>query len=338
MEVFRSVRRESGRGGSRLVHRPLGPAPSAEGGHDDRAEEFVLIGELPTHHPLFNDDAGRFHDPQTAFDLVRRVGAGIGFSHFGTPPDRVGIFYRFGLTTADVSTWRRRPGPGTLTMTLQVRPDKIISGVPRSLEFGTRLEIDGAEAGTGAASLLLLTPALHRSHREQSRTTTLSAAGQALPPGGVETSGSGPEPEEVGRASAPNVLLRGPVEVDGDRLSVAVRPADGWSADLADPADPAARTPEQAAPSPALVLEVLRQTALLAAHRLHGLDPRHSTPAALHTHFRGYAEPDLPMRCAAVARSAGHDALGRPLVPVVLTLTQAGRAVTEATVSVVEDL
>ncbi|MFD1277106.1 AfsA-related hotdog domain-containing protein [Streptomyces kaempferi] len=91
-------------------------------------------------------------------------------------------------------------------------------------------------------------------------------------------------------------------------------------------------------PSSALLLEVLRQTALLTAHRLHGLDPRHCAPVAMHTHFRGHAELDLPLRCVAVAQSAGQDALGRPLVAMTLALTQAGRAVTEAAVSVVEDL
>lgn len=55
-------------------------------------------------------------------------------------------------------------------------------------------------------------------------------------------------------------------------------------------------------------------------------------------HFRGYAEPDLPMRCTAVWDRLGKDEEGRRTVPVGLSLVQAERAVLEATASVVEDL
>ncbi|MFJ9567886.1 AfsA-related hotdog domain-containing protein [Streptomyces fuscichromogenes] len=328
MGASRPARPQSVRGGYRVVHRPRWPQPAAADG-DDRVQEFVLTGELPVGHPMFDDGFGRFHDPQAAFTMVRRLGEGIGQSHFGVPGDRVGVFYRFGLDTCDVGAWRRLPGPGTLTVHLRIRPDKMIGGVPRSLEFDTRLAIDGADAGTGSASLLLLTPVLHRSHREHSR-AAVHAAAEGAPHGGAGAPGAGtaPDPGEVGRAGKDNVLLHDPVELGGDRLSAAVRPAAGWPSGGAADAD---------LPS-SLALEALRQTALLAAHRLHGLDPRHSTPAALHTHFRGYAEPEVAMRCAAVAQPPRQDALGRRLLPLALTLTQAGRAVTEATISLVEDL
>ncbi|MGW7260563.1 AfsA-related hotdog domain-containing protein [Streptomyces sp. NPDC054834] len=328
-----------GRTGRHLVHRPHSFDPLAVDTPADRVQEFVLAGELPAGHPLFGDGPGHFHDAQAALAMVRQVSEGIGQGHFGIPADRVGVFYRFGLDIGDVGAWRRHGGPGTLAVTMRVRPDKVISGIPRALEFGTRLEIDGIPAGTGSASLLFLAPLLHRSHREHSRATALASAGQdtqaaghggAHRPAEPDTAApAGPGAAEVGRSTPGNVLLREPLTVDGSRLSVAVRPPHTWPAVVAQ---------EDGVPAPALLLEVLRQTALLAAHRLRGLDPRHSTPAALHTHFRGYAEPDLPLRCVAVAQDAGQDALGRPLVPLTLTLTQAGRAVTEATVSVVEDL
>ncbi|MGH1554857.1 hypothetical protein ACRAWF_31810 [Streptomyces sp. L7] len=175
------------------MHRPRSFDPTTPDGPADRAQEFVLTGELPTGHPLFNDGPGRFHDPQAAMAMLRQVGEGIGPGHFGIPPDRVAVFYRFGLEVADVGAWRRQPGPGTLVVTMRVRPDKVISGAPRALEFDTRLEIDGAAAGTGSASLLFLAPVLHRSHREHGRATALAAAG---PDTGRSTapSAAGPEP------------------------------------------------------------------------------------------------------------------------------------------------
>ncbi|WP_128382080.1 AfsA-related hotdog domain-containing protein [Streptomyces cavernae] len=314
------------------MHRPRHFGPQVPDSADDRMQEFVLTGELPTAHPLFNDGHDRFHDMQAAMAMVRHVSGGIGQAHFGVAADRVAIFYRFGLETGDVGAWRRHSGPGTLTATLRVRPDKVISGIPRALEFDTHLEIDGVAAGTGSANLLFLAPMAHRSHREHSRHSALAAAGQQHPGAGGEDTpegAPGPAPSEVGRASAANVLLRSPVTVNEHRLSAAVAPPDTW---------PTALTRQDGTPSSVLLLEVLRQTALLTAHRLHGLDPRHSSPIALHTHFRGHAEPDLPLRCVAVAQAARQDTVGRPLVTLTLALTQAGRAVTEATVSVVEDL
>ena len=79
-------------------------------------------------------------------------------------------------------------------------------------------------------------------------------------------------------------------------------------------------------PAHALLLEAVRQTALLTAWRAYALKPAHSTLAALRVHFRGYAEPELPMRCTAVWDRLGKDADGRRLTPVTLSLIQAGTA------------
>ncbi|MEU3984645.1 AfsA-related hotdog domain-containing protein [Streptomyces sp. NPDC026672] len=312
-----------------LVHRPryFGPRPD---GLDERTQEFVLTGDLPDSHALFNDGQVRFHDLQAAMAMVRQASSGIGRTHFGVASDRVAVFYRFGLDAGDPGAWERTSGPGRLTVDMRVRPDKVISGVPRALEFETRLDIDGVPAGTASASLLFLAPNTHRSHREHMRHAMLKATMGHLdqPAAHPAAVAAGPAPHEVGRMSPGNVLLRSPVSVDGQRLSVGVLAPGTW------PIAPARR---DGAPSP-LVLEALRQTALLTVHRLHGLDPQTCAPVALHAHFRGHTEPDLPLRCVAVAQPVRRDALGRPLIEVTLTLTQAGRAVTEATVSVVEAL
>ncbi|MHB9864460.1 AfsA-related hotdog domain-containing protein [Streptomyces sp. YIM S03343] len=319
-----------GLGSRHLVHRPRYSGPRLPGSPDDLTQEFVLTGELPAGHPLFNDGPNRCHDLQAAMAMIRQVSGGIGQAHFGVAADRVPVFYRFGVTSNDVSAWRRHTGPGVLTATLRVRPDKVIGGIPRALEFEAGLEIDGTPAGTGTASLLLLAPLAHRNHREHSRTSALAAA-DGRPPEQDRTAPRTPSPEpgEVGRTTVANVLLRSPVTVGGQRLSAAVQPPALWPQGLAR---------QDGAVSSVLLLEVLRQTALLTVHRLHGLDPRHCAPVSLHTHFRGHAEPDLPLRCVAVTQPVGMDALGRPLVTLTLALSQAGRAVTEAVVSVVEDL
>ncbi|MFF2902294.1 AfsA-related hotdog domain-containing protein [Streptomyces sp. NPDC057966] len=285
----------------------------------------MLAGALPAGHPLFNDGPGRHHDLQATAEMVREAGEFIGHTHFGVPPARVGIFYRFDLRADDLTHWRVGRAPAQLDLELRVRPDKVVDDVPRVLDFFVAPRIDDVPCGSGSASLVFLAPVVHRSHRERSRAAVLAEAGRAGP-------GRLPDapvaPGDVGRGSPGNVLLHRPETPGHGRLSAEVRLPAAWSSGAGE-GDPA----------PAhVLLEALRQTALLAAGHAYALKPAHSTLASLQVHFRGYAEPDLPMRCTAVWDRLGKDEEGRRTVPVGLSLVQAERAVLEATASVVEDL
>ncbi len=131
----------------------------------------------------------------------------------------------------------------------------------------------------------------------------------------------------MGRTSRAQVLLRGAHTSGDGRLTAEVRPPRQWPG--SSPADTHA--------SSAMLLEAVRQTALLAVHRAGGAPAERLVPATLHLHFRGYAEADLPLRATVVTGPAGLDARGRRLVPLTLTLAQAGRAVLEARTTVAED-
>jgi hypothetical protein len=310
-----------------LVHRqrswePFGLSDAAP----DHSQEFMLTGELPTTHPLLCAGPHRFHDLQTAVEMVRETGEFIGQTHFSVPANRTAVFYRVAVATPDISAWRTaadaRERPALLTSELRVRPDKVIDGVPRALRFTTRLSIDDVPCGSGSADVVFLPPVVHRNHHVLSRASALAAPGEPAV-------GQAADPAEVGRSHPDTVLVHGPFEVTHGRLSVAVHVPDGWP------------LPDGAAEGhvPALVqLEALRQTSLLAAGRMHHLATDRCTLGSLKVHFRGYAEPDQTMRCAAVVGLCGRDAEGRRLSPVTLTLTQGGRAVLEAVATVVEDL
>ncbi|MFK4070919.1 AfsA-related hotdog domain-containing protein [Streptomyces sp. NPDC029674] len=288
-------------------------------------EEFVLTGELPHHaHPLFGDGPHRFHDLQAGAEAVREIGEFLGQSLFRIPADRTGIFYRFTLTTPDISTWRAEAGrTALLTTRIRVRPDKVIDGVPRALEFRTDLRIDDVPCGTGTANVVFLPPVVYRNHLAHSRTSA-----QPGPPGSAKPRTAVVDPAEVGRTRPGNVLVHGPSPLAHGRLSVGVSVPAAW---------PLPATTAHGHVPATVQLEALRQTALLCTGRTHRLAPERCTLSRLEVHFRGYVEPGTELRCAAVAGPCARDARGRRQSPVTLTLTQAGRAVLEAVATVTED-
>lgn len=311
-----------------LIHRQRSWEPFGLSDADaDHGQEFVLTGELPTAHPLLAAGSHRFHDLQTAVDMVRETGEFIGQTHFSVPANRTAVFYRIAVATQDISAWRTAAGAGDraplLTSELRVRPDKVIDGVPRALRFAALLSIDDMPCGSGSADVVFLPPVVHRNHRVLSLATVLAASD------GEPAAGRPADPAEVGRSHPDTVLVHGPFELTHGRLSATVRVPEGWP------------LPDGSAEGhvPGLVqLEALRQTSLLAAGRMHHLATDRCTLGSLKVHFRGYAEPDLPMRCSAVVGLCARDAEGRRLSPVTLTLAQSGRAVLEAVATVVEDL
>jgi hypothetical protein len=289
-------------------------------------EHFVLAGELPTAHPLFNDGPGHFHDLQITTESVREIGEFVGHRYFGVPEDRPGLFYRFTLDLTELSAWRTGTATSRMTTHIRATPANVVNGVPRGLDFHVEVKIDDTPCARGTAGLVFLMPVLHRKHlaymRQAVRAVPEMEDAPDTPPRPVAAA-------EVGRAAAANVVVSEP-SGDPGRLSTWV---------LTRRTDPVfAGTDGQL--SGLHLLEACRQTSLLAAGRRahgHGLNPARSTLAAFEVHFRGHAERDLPLRCVAVPGPLGHDAHGRPAVPVTLTVTQRRRAVAEARTVVVQD-
>ncbi|WP_329377718.1 hypothetical protein OG625_08000 [Streptomyces sp. NBC_01351] len=310
-----------------LIHRPPARAYYALDAPSLGEENFTLVGETPVTHPLFNDGPGYFHDLQIATGTVREIGEFVGHRYFGVPEDRPGLFYRFALDLTDLSAWRTdRAGGRAVAMEthIRARPANVVAEVPRGLDFHLEVTIDGRPCATGAAGLVFLMPKLYRKHVEHSRQAMRAAPELDDAPDGPPRPA---EAAEVSRYADENVVISEPTDASRGRISTWV---------LSAPVSPVF---EGAAGqfSGLHLLEALRQTSLLTAGRMHGLDPARSTLGACQVHFRGQAERDLPLRCVAVAGPLGRDSEGRPTVPVTLTLTQRRRAVAEARTSVVQD-
>ncbi|NKI43865.1 AfsA-related hotdog domain-containing protein [Streptomyces physcomitrii] len=306
-----------------LIHRPRSTAPGP-------AEEFVLTGELPRAHPLFNDGPGSWHEPAAAAEMVREAAEFIGPQHFGIAPRRTGLFYRFGIEAGDLGAWRTAAGPGLLTAAMTVTPDKVIDHVPRALEFRAALDIDDRPAGTATARLIFLAPLLGERHRSTSRREALDGHESAAygdsdrAPADRDPAAPAVEPASVGRFRPDNVLLQDAEFASSGRLSARV---------LIPPAHPLRPPAGHPVPS-ALLLEAVRQSSLLAAHRTHRLPLAGLLLSSLDAQVRGYAEPELPLRCTAIAGAPHRAADGSRRAPLTLTLSQQRRTVIEATATV----
>ncbi|MFG2484590.1 AfsA-related hotdog domain-containing protein [Streptomyces virginiae] len=323
-----------------LIHRPplqASHALDAAGGPGE--ENFTLVGATPLTHPLFNDGPGHFHDPQIAAEAVREAGEFVGHRYFGVPDDRPGLFYRFALDLTDLAAWRTAPDlsrPVPLATHITARPAGSALEVPRGLDLRLRVSVDGRPCATGVAGLVFLTSERYREHVEHSREARQVAPDTWNAPDGPDgPDGPGrpdgpPRPAdsaETGRRTPENVVIGEPTEVSRGRIGTWLLPT------RVSPVF----TGEDGRFSGLHLLEALRQTSLLAAGRVHGLDAARSTLGGCRVHFRGPAERDQPVRCVAVTGRPGRDDEGRPTVAVTLTLTQRRRAVAEARTSVVQD-
>ncbi|MEV7025854.1 AfsA-related hotdog domain-containing protein [Kitasatospora sp. NPDC093558] len=303
-------------------------------------EHFMLTGELPVRHPLFNDGPGLFHDMQTVTESVREIGEFVGHRYFGVPVDRTGLFHGFVLTLTDLAAWRVVPGRRPrLSTEIRATPANVVNGVPRGLDFRLLARVDGTPCATGSAGLVFLMPKLYGNLRAHNQRAVRAAPElDDRPTGPVRAA----DPAEVGRASAANVVVARPDPDSRDRLSTWVLTRDVGPVFAAgeqrrpDFAGGDRRPGDERLPGLHL-LESLRQASLLAAGRARGLTASRCVLASLEVRFRSEAEAALPLRCLAAAEPVGRDAHGRPSVPVTVTLTQCRRTVAEARTVVVQD-
>ncbi|MFJ6721840.1 AfsA-related hotdog domain-containing protein [Streptomyces sp. NPDC091259] len=296
-------------------------------------EHFVITDRLPdVAAALFDDPGAHFHDTLAVTESVRDVGEFVGHRYFGVPEERPGLFFRFDLRLTELSAWRTGPQGGSrLSTRLRALPAHVVNGVPRGLDFEMEVSIDGAPCAAGSAGLVFLMPGVYGSHLARARRAARDAAAGAEGAAGPQEAPDHPlvpaDAASVGRENPADVVVGHPEPLSCGRWSTRV---------LTDGVGPVF-TAEDGRLTGAHVLESLRQTALLAVGRSHGLTASRSALAASRVHFRGHAEAGLPTRCTAVPGRLERDAQGRPSVPVTLTLTQCRKPVAEARALVVQD-
>ncbi|WP_419992797.1 AfsA-related hotdog domain-containing protein [Streptomyces boninensis] len=289
--------------------RPRGAPPSEE--------RFIVRSEMPQRHPLFNDDPLR-HDPQVFVELTRRAGLHIGHRHFDVPAERPGLYYRFMQRITNTDAWAAAGDAARLALDLRATPTVTVAGVPRGLRLSGAMAVGGVPGCKGTAELVFVTPTVARNHRAASR---IAALGAAAEPGGGRARRPA-DPAEVGRVDPDNVVVSIPTR-EGRAYTTVVLVDPDSTVFFADAADSV----------PGLLLvEALRQSAVLAAGHGHGLAPQCTALTELTVHVRGHAELDLPLWCVAGPEPAGLDTEGRRCVRVNLMLRQADKVTAQAQV------
>ncbi|MFD9304942.1 AfsA-related hotdog domain-containing protein [Streptomyces sp. NPDC060048] len=303
----------------RLVHLPKDPPPSGPGVPERDEERFALAGELPCGPSLFGDGAGG-HDTQLFVEIFRQLGLSLGYRYFRVPAERACLFVGLDWAVADPAAWRGRGTGAHLALDVRATPtSRAASGVPRGLRLAGTLRIDGEPGCAGSAEVLFLPPAVARGHRATSRLAAVRGDGPRP---------SGParplaDPGAVGRTDPGDVVVCAPV-VRGESSTTAIVVDPGHPVFFLDGADSV----------PGLLLvEALRQSAVLAADRSHGFHPAETALTAMAVRFRGFAELDLPLSCTAVAGPVRRDAAGRVCAPIRLTVSQLGKVTAEAEIT-----
>ncbi|MER7764663.1 AfsA-related hotdog domain-containing protein [Streptomyces sp. NPDC097619] len=305
----------------RLVHLPRPPAEPGSGS-GTAGERFVLAAGLPCGPSLFRDASGG-HDTQLFTEIVRQLGLSLGHRYFGVPAERACLFVRMGWSVPDPAVWRAGAAGGRPRMSMDIGavPTKVVGGVPRGLRLTGALDIDGAPGCAGSAELVFLPPAVARTHRATSRLAAVSAGGPR--PDGAGAVRPSAAPGAVGRAEAADVVVSVP-EGRGEVTTTAI---------VVDPGHPVFFLDGTDSVPGLLLVEAVRQTALLAAGRRHGFAPAETALTGLAVHFRGFAELDLPLSCTAVTGPVGRDGAGRPCATVRLTVSQLGKVTAEAEIT-----
>lgn len=308
-----------------VVHRPDTLEGLMNGSTAAVPQAFGISVLLPENHSLYNDGSGRCHDLHVPVEALRLGALFVAHRYFRVPVERPIVFAATELTATAPDAWLRTgvTGSGHLELDMVLRPADVVGGIPRRLKSTAELRIDGVDCGRATALLVFLMPNVYQNHRQRGRLLSRADAYTGTP---VLERADRPHPSAVGRSDPANIVI-GHCEMVDDELTVQV---------LAEAGHPlyADGTPDHV---PAVVLlEATRQTAVLHAGLLDGFAAADCLLVGWSASFRGFAEPDLPLRCVSGAGPAERDITGRPTREYTLTFTQGARQIGVVRTSVLQ--
>lgn len=287
--------------------------------------EFAFRADMPRLHLLLNDSVPPyydFYDISLIVELSRQALMSAAHRHLGVPFERKLLLGSFDLAIDTPEPNRRQPLPAAIDGHMVLEP-ALEKGEIAGGEARFSFEVDGRHRASSGGSFVIRTPPDYNALRARVRER------RELPPL-PEWAGAGsleerdtdsdldrasvcPPPEMVGRSNPVNVLIRDPQ--GSGREFTAELLVDQLHAFFFD-------HPDEHVPG-SLMIEAMRQMAILCASRSYDLDPSCAVVTRCKARFLGFSELELPIECSAVVEPAERQN-GHVLVPARFTLRQPG--------------
>src|SRR2546421_2338897 len=238
-------------------------------------DDFLCAGQLPRNHSFLNDVCAPYYDMTSIGEATRQAGLLVGHCFLNVRDDAHYIFKTVGKTLDDTEALRMHDAPSELVLHFGVRNKRIRRGAVVSYDGDITAYVNGVRAGSswGSGSLMPLRP--YNSFRRQMREAAVAASGA---PPCVEPL----DPLRVGRRDARNVVIGEFAGSDADSSYTAalVVPCDhGFFFDH----------PQDHAPG-SLLIEAIRQMAIVSAYARHGLPPDGALFAHMNAEFTRFTE------------------------------------------------
>lgn len=273
---------------------------------------YLCAGQVPRAHSFVNDALApgyTYYDLGLLTELGRQAGIATMHAYEGAPVDWATVFMKFDLELVDPVP-NDEPTTGPVPAIVDVRyPNRETEDGALTVGCELTFEIDGVVRATSTTMASAYEKGPYKAWRKEMR--------DAKPLTDHEPRVVQPiAPERVGRRDPDNVMI--------GELHPGERSGTFDCAAHVDQLHPHFfEHPMDHVPG-VVHLEVMRQAALVAAEKDHGVSPVGATIASCRTRFAGFAELELPLDCRAeVGQPASGD--GPLSVPVSLVLSQPGQ-------------
>lgn len=253
----------------------------------DNFPELVVGVQLPRVHSYYSDQSHsrRLYDPLLLLEAFRQTSILIAHRHVDAPLDNKFVFNVGDLSLDSVEALETGSRPAHGAIDALITQEKLRGGDVVGISLRMTMIIDGKQAATMDMTIQWMPPAAWEKLRARGR-------------GALELTPPRPhqlvrrlDPREVARANPMNVVISHYL-VGGDSVASSI---------LVDQDHPALFDhPLDHVPG-ALIIESMRQTAVVAAHEIYGLSPHRLILSRCTVEFDRFGELELPTDCMVTA-------------------------------------
>jgi 2-oxo-3-(phosphooxy)propyl 3-oxoalkanoate synthase len=251
---------------------------------------YLVAAQGPRSHLLFNDGADRFVDLLVLVETVRQGGTVVAHRFLDVPLELAFVLRSASLEVVDVDALRTALAPAEIVADLRLTDIATTGGVVSRMSAEAAVHVDGRLAARGSGAMIAVPLDAYRRIRPPSLKRVTEPTQQDVVP---------LAPGLVGRTNPRNVVV-GVRETSSDdqttELSLVVDPSHPHFFDH----------PQDHVPG-TLMLEAVRQAAVVVASRVTGEAPGDLVVTSCTTSFHRYVELGRPATCRVTA--------GRPVLP-----------------------